>query len=125
MALLSEKLTEEIIGAAIAVHKAMGPGLLESVYEVCLAHELIKRDLRAERQVEVPVKYDSVTLDCGFRIDLLVNDEVVIELKAVEKLQPIHEAQLMTYLRLSGKRVGLIINFNSLRFRDGIIRRVL
>jgi GxxExxY protein len=97
--------------------------LLESVYETCLAHELVKAGLRVERQVELPVEYDTVRLDCGFRIDLLVEDQVIVELKAVEKVLPIHEAQLMTYLRLAHKPVGLLINFNALRLRDGILRR--
>lgn len=117
--------TDKVIGAAIRVHKTLGPGLLESVYETCLAHELVKAGLNVERQVELPVVYDTVKLDCGFRIDLLVEDKVVVELKAIEKTQPIHEAQLMTYLRLSGKPVGLLINFNLLRLKDGILRRVI
>jgi GxxExxY protein len=117
--------TGQIIAAAIRVHRALGPGLLESVYETCLAHELVKAGLRVQRQVELPVVYDTIRLDCGFRIDLLVDDSVVIELKAVEKLLPIHEAQLMTYLRLASKPVGLLINFNVHRLRDGIIRRAL
>ncbi|MCL4211868.1 MAG: GxxExxY protein [Phycisphaerales bacterium] len=125
MALLHEAITERIIACAIRVHRALGPGLLESVYEVCLAHELAKEGLRFARQVDVPVRYDAVLLDAGFRIDLLVEDAVVVELKAVEKVQPIHEAQLLTYLRLSGKSVGLLLNFNELRLRDGLIRRVL
>ena len=117
--------TGEIIAAAIRVHRALGPGLLESVYETCLAHELVKAGLRVQRQVELPVVYDTIRLDCGFRVDLLVEDKVVIELKAVEKLQPIHEAQLMTYLRLADLPVGLLINFNVPRLTDGIIRRAL
>ncbi|QOJ19127.1 MAG: GxxExxY protein [Phycisphaeraceae bacterium] len=123
--MLHEAITERIIACAIRVHRALGPGLLESVYEVCLAHELAKEGLRFARQVDVPVRYDAVLLDAGFRIDLLVEDAVVVELKAVEKVQPIHEAQLLTYLRLSGKSVGLLLNFNELRLRDGLIRRVL
>ena len=117
--------TDKVIGAAIRVHKTLGPGLLESVYETCLAHELVKAGLNVERQVDLPVVYDTVKLECGFRIDLLVENQVVVELKAVEKTQPIHEAQLMTYLRLSGKPVGLLINFNLLRLKDGILRRAL
>jgi len=115
--------TDKVIGAAIRVHKALGPGLLESVYETCLAHELVQAGLRVERQVDLPVVYDTIRLDCGFRIDLLIEDQVLVELKAVEKILPIHEAQLMTYLRLSHKPVGLLINFNALRLKDGILRR--
>ena len=123
MGLKCGDLTERVIGAAIRVHRALGPGLLESVYETCLAHELVKDGLQVERQVELPVEYDTIRLDCGFRIDLLIEDQVIVELKAVEKILPIHEAQLMTYLRLSRKPVGLLINFNALRLRDGILRR--
>ncbi len=123
--LVHERITEQVIGAAIRVHQALGPGLLESAYEACLAHELAQQSLSFERQVEIPIVYRGNSLDCGFRIDLLVQDKVVVELKAVGKLMPIHEAQLMTYLRLSGKKVGLLINFNVLRLKDGIMRRVL
>jgi GxxExxY protein len=119
------ELTEKIIGAAIRVHRALGPGLLESVYETCLCHELAREGLGAQRQVELPVVYDTIRLDCGFRIDVLVEEQVVLELKAVEKIQPVHEAQPITYLRLSGKPVGLLINFNVIRLRDGILRRAL
>ena len=118
-------LTEEVIGAAIKVHRELGPGLLESVNEVCLGHELTKAGVGVERQVDLPVVYDNVRMDCGFRIDLLVEEQVIVELKTVEKILPIHEAQLMTYLRLAHKPVGLLINFNQLRFRDGILRRAL
>jgi len=103
----------------------MGPGLLESVYETCLAHELTKRGLPVKRQVEVPVEYDGLRLDCGFRIDLVVADKVVVELKAVERLMPIHEAQLLTYLRLSRVRVGLLMNFNCRVLVQNIMRRVV
>jgi GxxExxY protein len=123
--LVHQRVTERTIASAIQVHKALGPGLLESAYEECLAHELLNRGLRVTRQVDVPVIYDGHRLDCGFRIDILVDGKVIIELKAVEKLRPVHEAQLMTYLRLSGKPVGLLINFNEVRLKDGIIRRVL
>jgi GxxExxY protein len=123
MGLKCGDVTEQVIGAAIRVHRALGPGLLESVYETCLAPELVNAGLRVERQVELPVEYDTIRLDCGFRIDLLVEDQVIVELKAVEKILPIHEAQLMTYLRLARKPVGLLINFNALRLRDGILRR--
>ena len=123
--LVHERVTEQVIGGTIRVHRALGPGLLESAYETCLAHELAQQSLSFERQVEIPIVYGGYSLDCGFRFDLLVQDKVVVELKAVGKLMPIHEAQLMTYLRLSGKKVGLLINFNVLRLKDGIMRRVL
>lgn len=123
--LMHADITEKIIGAAMRVHSALGPGLLESAYEACLAHELTKAGLNIKRQVEVPVIYDGAHLDCGFRIDILVADCVVIELKAVDRLDPVHEAQLITYLKLSGKRVGLIINFHVASLKNGIVRRVV
>ena len=116
------EITEKIIGAAIAVHRALGPGLLESAYEACLAYELSQRGLTFERQKALPVVYHQVKLDCGYRIDLLVEDQVVVELKSVEKLLPIHEAQLLSYLKLAEKRVGLLINFNVRVLKDGIKR---
>ncbi len=125
MGLIAEDITADIIGAAINVHKELGPGMLESAYEVCLHHELSNCGRTALRQVELPIVYQDKQLDAGYRIDLLVEETVIVELKAVETLEPIHEAQLMTYLRLSGKRVGLLINFNVLKLRDGIVRRVL
>ena len=106
------ELTQKIIGAAIEVHKALGPGLLESAYEECLAHELLIANVSFERQVPLPVSYKSVQLDCGYRLDVLIEHTVVLELKAVESLQPIHEAQLLTYLKLGGWPIGLLINFN-------------
>jgi GxxExxY protein len=118
-------LTGRIIGAAIEVHKAIGPGLMESAYEECLAHELQLRDLRFERQVPLPVNYKGVKLDCGYRLDFLVERSVVVELKAVEALHPIHDAQLLTYLRLGGWTVGLLMNFNVPVLKDGIRRLVL
>jgi GxxExxY protein len=117
-------LTSEIIAAAIEVHQRLGPGLLESAYEACLVHELRKRGLRALSQVGLPVIYDEVTLDVGYRIDILVEDRVIIELKAVEKVSPLHEAQLISYLKLSGMKVGLLLNFNVNRLKDGIKRLV-
>ncbi len=120
-----EDLTEQIIGAAIEVHRAVGPGLMESVYEECLCHELRLRGLRFERQMLVPVTYKGVSIDCKYRLDLLVQDIVILELKTVERVLPIHEAQLLTYLRLLKKPVGLIINFNVPALRHGIVRRVL
>jgi GxxExxY protein len=117
--------TAAIIGAAIEVHRQLGPGLLESAYEQCLCHELHLRGLSFKCQVDLPVSYKGLQLDCGYKIDLIVNDEVVVELKSVERILPVHEAQLLTYLKLSGRRVGLLINFNSSLLTQGIIRRVL
>ncbi|MBZ5704174.1 MAG: GxxExxY protein [Acidobacteriia bacterium] len=117
--------TSPIIGAAIEVHRALGPGLLESTYEECLCHELRLRGLEFRRQVAIPVLYKGVSLDCGYRLDLVVQDEVVLELKSVEQLLPVHEAQLLTHLKLSGKRVGLLINFNVPLLTEGISRKVL
>ena len=119
-----KELTEKIIGAAIEVHKTIGPGLLESAYEECLAHEMQLRGLRFERQIALPVTYKDVKLDCGYRLDFLVEKKVVIELKAVDILQPIHEAQLLTYLKLGGWTVGLLINFNVPVLKSGIKRIV-
>ncbi|MGA1999345.1 MAG: GxxExxY protein [Terriglobales bacterium] len=123
--LIEEEVTEAIIGAAIEIHRELGPGLLESAYEECLCHELHLRKLLFRRQLDLPVQYKGLKLDCGYRIDLLVNDSVIVELKAVPRLLPVHEAQLVTYLRLSGKRVGLLINFNVAALKNGIVRRVL
>ena len=124
--LLYEELTEKVIGAAIEVHRSLGPGLLESAYEECLCHELHLRDVSFERQVPVPVEYKGIKLDCGYRIDLVVGGSLVLELKCVESVLPVHEAQLLTYLRLTGKRVGLILNFNvPVLTRGGIVRKVL
>ena len=117
--------TSSIIGAAIEVHRHLGPGLLESTYEECLCHELHLRGLTFERQVELPVSYKGLQLDCGYRIDLIVRRDVVLELKAIERILPIHQAQLLTYMKLSGMRVGLLINFNAPLLTQGIIRRVL
>jgi GxxExxY protein len=122
--LLEEQLTERIIGAAMEVHKQTGAGLLESCYEQCLYHELTLRGIKFRRQVDLPVQYKGILLDCGYRIDLIVEERVIVELKSVEKLLPIHEAQLLTHLRLSGLRVGLLMNFNVVVLKDGIVRRV-
>jgi GxxExxY protein len=122
--LIDEKLTESIIGAAIEVHEALGPGLLESAYEECLMYELQLRGLRVERQVSLPVSYKGIQLDCGYRIDLLVEGRIVLELKTVEKLLPVHQAQLLTYLKLSQHKVGLLINFYTDVIRNGIKRMV-
>ncbi|HVU64496.1 MAG TPA: GxxExxY protein [Phycisphaerales bacterium] len=118
-----DALTEQIIGAAIDVHRELGPGLLESCYETCLLHELSLRGLSAQRQLGLPVEYKGVRVDCGFRIDILVEGQVVVELKAVDKSTPIDEAQLITYLKLSGHRRGLLINFNVRTLKDGLMRR--
>ena len=124
--LLHEKLTEQVIGAAIEVHRELGPGPMESAYEVCLCHELHLRSLQFERQVPLPVRYKGVGLDCGYRIDLVVEDKLILELKCLEHILPVHEAQLLTYLKLTGRRVGLILNFNvSVLTRGGIVRKVL
>ena len=117
--------TSAIIGAAIEVHRYLGPGLLESAYEECLCHELHLLGRAFERQVDLPVAYKGLKLDCGDRIDLIVQNQVVLELKAIERILPMHEAQLLTYLKLSGKRVGLLINFNEPLLTREIIRRVL
>lgn len=117
-------LTNLVIGAAIRVHRALGPGLLESAYEVCLAHELTRRGVPVRRQVECPVLYDGQLLDAGYRLDLLVADQLVVELKAVSQILPIHVAQVLTYLRLRDAQVGLLLNFHTLRLTDGI-RRVV
>ena len=119
------QLSGQIVDAAYAVHSALGPGLLESVYEICLVHELSKRGLKADRQVALPVQYDGVRLDAGLRLDLLVDGRLVVELKAVESLLPVHKAQLLTYLKLSGHRLGLIINFNVPLIKNGIVRVAL
>ncbi len=122
--LLAEETTERVIGAAIDVHRELGPGLLESAYQACLCHELELRAVDFEREVPLPVAYKGVSLDAGYEMDIVVEDTVVLELKSVDKLHPIHEAQLMTYLRLSRKRVGLLINFNVPVLKNGIVRRV-
>ena len=114
-----------VVNAAFRVHSRLGPGLLESVYEVCLVHELTKAGLRVERQVVLPVIYEDIRLDAGLRIDAVVEGCVLIELKAVETILPVHRAQLLTYLKLSGHRVGLFINFNVPVIKDGIVRMVL
>lgn len=116
--------TQPIIEAAMRVHSVLGPGLLESTYETCLAHELRKRGLAVRVQVPVPLVYDGIELEVAYRLDLLVDDEIIVEVKGVTKLHPVHEAQLLTYLRLSHRRVGLLLNFHSLRLRDGIKRLI-
>ena len=117
-------LTQRIISAAIEAHRYLGPGLLESTYENCLCREFSNRDIAFERQVPLPVFYKGLKLDCGYRLDFLVENEVVVELKAVTQLEKIHEAQLLTYLRLTGKKLGLLLNFNVLLMKHGIKRIV-
>ena len=118
------QITDKIIGAAIEVHRTLGPGLLESAYEACLAFELAERGLKIERQKPLPVVYRDVKLDCGYRLDLLVEGEIIVELKTVDHLAPLHEAQLLSYLKLSGCKVGLLINFNVLVLKKGLRRIV-
>jgi len=119
------QISGEIIDAAMKVHSALGPGLLESAYAACLRHELIKRGLRVASEVPVPVVYDGIKLEAGYKLDLLVEDTVVIELKAIETLAPIHQAQIISYLKLAHKPIGLLINFHSLHLKDGIKRFVV
>ncbi len=116
------QLTGLVIGAAIEVHKSLGAGLLESIYEECLCHELTLQKIPFERQKELPVDYKGIKLSCGYRIDVLVKDQLILELKSCDLIQPIHEAQLLTYLKLSGIKYGLLINFNTLYLKDGIKR---
>jgi len=124
--LLHEELTENVIGAAIEVHRALGPGLLESAYKECLCHELHLRGIGFERQVPLPVDYKGVKLDCGYRLDLLVENVLILEIKCSEHVLPVHEAQLLTYLKMTGRRVGLILNFNvPVLTRGGIVRKVI
>ncbi len=120
--MLDNEITQHVIGAAIEVHKQLGPGLLESAYEECLCHELAIRHVNFERQKPIPLVYKEVKLDCGYRLDLLVEGRIVVELKAVDGLGPIHEAIILTYLKLSGHRLGLLINFNVPLLKDGIKR---
>jgi GxxExxY protein len=115
-------LTGKVIGAAIEVHKALGPGLLESAYEECLCHEFKLRHFSFERQKELPIEYKGVKLDCGYRLDIVVWSKIILELKSCSELQPIHEAQLLTYLKLTGLKVGLLINFNVPVLKEGIKR---
>ncbi len=120
-----DPLTDRVIGCAIEVHRHLGPGLLESVYKACLAWELSEAGLAVERQMSLPIRYKRVDLDAGFRIDLLVNRSLVLKLKTVDRLLPVHEAQLMTYLRLGGYRTGLLLNFYTSVLKDGVNRMVM
>ena len=118
------KLSSRIIGAAIEVHKALEPGLLESTYEECICHELSIGGLSLERQKPLAVRYKGINLDCGYRLDVVVEDAIILELKSCEKIDPIHKAQLLTYLKLSGFKLGLLLNFNVTLMREGIVRIV-
>ena len=120
-----DRLSHAVLGAAIAVHRTLGPGLLESVYAACLCHELRARAVPFERQVKVPVVYEGELMDAHFRVDLLVDSQLIVELKAVEAVLDVHRAQLITYLKLAGITRGLLINFNVLRLMDGVTRLVL
>ena len=122
--LKEDELSNEIIGAAIEVHRNLGPGLLESAYEECLCYEFVNRGIKYERQKLLPVAYKGTKLDCGYRLDVVVNDLVVLELKAVDQIQPIHSAQLLTYLKLSNLKLGILINFNVTVLKSGIKRIV-
>jgi len=119
-----DSITRRIIGAAIEVHRRLGPGLLESAYEACLAYELRQLAFKIEQQKPLPFVYKDVKLDCGYRLDLVVEDSVIVEVKAIEQLAPIHDAQLLSYLRLSGKTVGLLINFHVRVLKNGLKRIV-
>jgi GxxExxY protein len=119
------QITSEVIGAAIEIHKHLGPGLLESAYETCLCHELDLHSIPYERQKPLPLSYKGIVLDAGYRVDVLVRELVVVEIKAVDSILPIHEAQLLTYLRLGGWKAGLLINFNVPVLKQGIRRRII
>lgn len=121
----TERVASDVLDAAFRVHSNLGPGLLESVYERCLCHELAKLGLEYKVQFALPIRYDNITIDGGLRLDLLVEDQVIVELKAVEKLLPIHEAQAITYLKLANKRLALLLNFNTERLKEGIKRIAL
>lgn len=119
-----DQITGEVVDSAIKVHSVLGPGLLESAYTACLAHELRKRGLEVRVQFELPIEYEGLTIDIGYRVDLLVQSQVIVELKAVARLNAVHQAQLLSYLRLSGRQVGLLVNFHEYRLVDGIKRMV-
>lgn len=120
-----DELSNKIIGLALDVHRELGPGLLESTYQQCLAYELSKAKIKFELEKEIPVKYKDVHLNCGYRIDLLIDNKLILELKCVERLQPIHEAQILTYMKLSNIKIGLLVNFNVMMLKNGIKRFVL
>ena len=120
-----EVVATEIVDAAYTVHKALGPGLLEKIYEVCFCHELTKRDLSYQRQVDIPVEYDGITFDEGLRLDVIVEELIICEIKAVDKMNPVWEAQLLSYLKLTVKRIGFLINFNVPLIKNGVKRIIL
>lgn len=120
-----ESLSKDVLGAAIEVHKHLGPGLLESAYEECLSYELTQRGYKIERQKPIPVVYKEIKLECGYRVDILVEDKIVLELKSVDCFNPVHEAQILTYMKFAHKKVGLLINFNVTLLKNGIKRYVL
>jgi GxxExxY protein len=120
-----DPLSNRVIGCAIEVHRHLGPGLLESAYSICLAHELQLQGITFQKEWPLPVEYKGIYLDCGYRLDFLIANELIVELKSIEKLLPIHEAQLLSYLKLSGKRTGLLVNFNERILKNGIKRMVL
>jgi len=121
----ANRITTIVLGATLEVHKALGPGLLESAYEECLTRELEIRELSVKRQVPIPVVYKDIRLECGYRLDLLVEDQIIVEVKSVEALAPVHEAQMLTYLRFGRKHLGLLINFNVKLLKDGMRRFIL
>lgn len=120
-----DKLSNQIIGSAIEIHRNLGPGLLEAAYQQCLAYELSSNDIEFTLEHPIPLKYKNIAIDCAFRADIVVSNSIIIELKSVDKLLPIHEAQLMTYLKLTGLKLGLLINFNVPLLKDGIKRMIL
>jgi GxxExxY protein len=120
-----DELSNRVIGCAIEVHRQSGPGLLESAYEQCLAHELNRNGIKFQLQCPLPVQYKDIRLDCGYRIDILVEDQLIVELKSVDEIKGIHEAQLLTYMKLAGMKIGLLMNFNVTKLKDGIKRFVL
>ena len=118
------QITEAVIGAAVDIHRTLGPGLLESAYEACLVFELVEHGLKIEQQKPLPVVYRGVKLDCGYRLDILIEESVIVEVKSIDQIAPVHKAQLLSYLKLSGCKVGLLINFNVKVLKDGIVRMV-
>ena len=118
------QLSSKIIGAAIEVHRTLGPGLLESAYEECICYELELRRIKFERQKALPIIYKGKRLDCGYRLDIVIDNKIIVELKSIEKIEPIHKAQLLSYLKLSGQKLGLLLNFNVSVMKDGIVRLV-
>jgi GxxExxY protein len=125
VSLLFEELTEKIIGLSIEIHKELGPGLLENVYKQCLIYEFEKADIKYKVEQQIPIIYKDVKINCCYKLDMIIEDKIIIELKSVEKLLPIHEAQILTYLKITKKRVGLLINFNEKLLKDGIKRFIL